>query len=173
MIRTITIIIIFIFVLFPSHAIAQESFVWVAGMEMKIGMKKNEILSKIKNNYRVSKFAPGDAWLIYQKDDKANEAIGQVAFQNDKLVWASSYWGSFSGEATEFSKALYGLFTNLLNSGQRIIKISTESKQSPGISVSSIEFKFQDKVVSIDIWQGKKTKNEVSIQESFHHLKEN
>ncbi len=80
-----------------SVALAEESSLWVGGMNVKIGMPQSEVLRQLQKDYNVSE--PNDRggmWPIL--DRKTNELKGAVTFKAGKVSWVSRSWGSFEGQ---------------------------------------------------------------------------
>ncbi|GAJ09452.1 unnamed protein product [marine sediment metagenome] len=72
--------------LITSPANSQDDFIWVAGMKLKKGLNKKDVMLKLKVNYRLIKSGDEDedSWLIVEKGSKY-KWTGSVTFREDKL----------------------------------------------------------------------------------------
>ena len=157
--------------LITSPANSQDEFIWVAGMKLKKGMTKNYVIPKLKENYKLANFGDKDSWAIVQEEGSKTKFVGQVAFRDDKLIWASRNWGFFSGHnAYDLSEALYGALSNVTEYGSDVAQITTSSQRAPGISSESITITFPQKIITVSVSRGDEVEDGVSIQESFHHI---
>lgn len=92
-----------------------QSPVNIGSTELRLGMQKQDVLSKLANQYQLTKAKLGDDsvvetwWVGTTKDEPLGFA--NVAFTQDKLSFVSKELGAFSG--TEPARALGSFFREL------------------------------------------------------------
>jgi len=140
-----TFIVIFILLLlYPLNTNAVEAdSLFIGGMDIKIGMKKNEVLSKLKEkNYQVTLTQGSndklmEKWLI-SEDPKMATSVGSVTFQNNKVSSVARDWRRFYGaEAISIGRELVGVISKLVEGGNDV-RVFVNDIKEPGISAEVI-----------------------------------
>lgn len=163
---------IFMFILLVVSSALAEERLFVAGMEMKLGMSKDYVLGQLKGKYKLIE-AGKDSWFIHTKEGEGPpyEVLGGVGFKKGQLSWISNDWGSFKGEAaTQFAKELYSALSNIQAESQDVIRVNVSiSFVQPGLRGSEINFVSGNRKVIVILVEGREEKggNQVSIQETL------
>jgi hypothetical protein len=147
-------------------AIAGEQVpsLFVAGVELRLGMPRATVLSKLEGKTLTK--TGTDGWIITEKKGSEFLPVGGIGFKDDKLTWLSRDWGNFDSRdsAIDLSLELFRVFSYLDAKGERIIHISTSTFPTPGMTFKSIEVQSTERKVTIGIVEGKET-GSVGIQE--------
>jgi hypothetical protein len=151
----------------PKMALSEEAHLFLCGIDMRIGMPKQEILNKLRQNYKLEKYPEEDNWRIVQKPGSYWEILGKVNFRHEKLSWASKMWGKNISTATEFGSALFTIFRNLEREGYQVPGVITGTVQQPGVDIEVIEFDFGEKKLTILVSHRGSHGESVTIQETL------
>lgn len=149
---------------FPRLALGSESMI-LAGIEMKIGMSEEQLVTKLKEGYTLSKIGEG-GWIIYVKS--SDKIIGNIGFTDGRLSWISKDWGSsHSDEVISIWKEFFSLLSNLTQSKPAPVLAHTKVFRQPGQTISQIELSYLNngKKISILISESKEYGNSISIEE--------
>jgi hypothetical protein len=99
----------FMFILFMSGKLWAEEGLFVAGVDLKLGMERELVLSRLQSKYKLTELSKDSSFLIV-KEGPPFEVIGGVGFNGGKLNWISKNWGSYYGDtALEFAKELFAV----------------------------------------------------------------
>ncbi len=100
------------FFFFPKMALSEEAHLFLCGIDMRIGMPKQDILNKLRQNYKLEKYPEKDNWRIVQKGGKSLGAaannVNPVSDTDLRLAaqkqeeYLKSQMGTFSGKITVF-----------------------------------------------------------------------
>lgn len=158
----------FVFILFLSGKLWAEEGLFVAGIDLKLGMEKEHVLSTLQSKYKLTEPLK-DTWFIFTKEGSPYELIGQVGFKGGKLNWISKNWGSYPGDTTlEFAKELYSVLSNIQNEANDVLSVSVRrSFSQPGSRGDEINFVSGNRKVIVIIVDGSKSGKQVSIQEDI------
>lgn len=154
-----------LFFFFPKMALSEEAHLFLCGIDMRIGMPKQDILNKLRQNYKLEKYPEKDNWRIVQKGGSGLEILGHVNFRNGKLSWASKTWREDINTATEFGSALFTIFRNLEREGYQVPGVITGTVQQPEVELEVIEFDFGEKKLTIIVSHRGSYGDSVTIQE--------
>lgn len=101
-----------LFFFFPKMALSEEAHLFLCGIDMRIGMPKQDILNKLRQNYKLEKYPEKDNWRIVQKGGKSLGAaannVNPVSDTDLRLAaqkqeeYLKSQMGTFSGKITVF-----------------------------------------------------------------------
>jgi len=162
--------ILLILSVFPPYSVAEDKVLWIDGVNMTLGMKKKIVIDLFNKNHDLKPVGDSDNYIIFKKGlSSPSNVVGQVAFKNEKLAFASQTWGSFSAkESCDLANSLYSAINGILDSGDKALSIKTETKRSPEMTVSTIEFKFKNKVVILSIADGRNVEKGVILQENMN-----
>jgi len=151
----------------PKMALSEEAHLFLCGIDMRIGMPKQEILNKLRQNYKLEKYPEEDNWRIVQKTGSHWEILGKVNFRNEKLSWASKMWGEGISTATEFGSALFTILSNLEREGYQVPSVITGAVRQPGVDIEVIKFDFGEKLLTILVSHRGSHGDSVTIQETL------
>jgi hypothetical protein len=151
----------------PKMALSEEAHLFLCGIDMRIGMPKQEILNKLRQNYKLGKYPEEDNWRIVQKTGSHWEILGKVNFRNEKLSWASKMWGEGISTATEFGSALFTILSNLEREGYQVPSVITGAVRQPGVDIEVIKFDFGEKLLTILVSHRGSHGDSVTIQETL------
>ena len=150
----------------PYNSFAERDSIWVGGMEVKIGMPKTTVLSKIVNNYQITKDELSDTWRILPKE--GGNMVGAIDFRDEKVSSVTKFWGSFSkNEGFEFATNFFNLLSNLKTEGANITSFETFSSKEPKSSLLVIHFFCGAKEVQLYIGEDEKYGRYMQINESL------
>ena len=168
--KKLLVLILLILTIIPSFGIAEDKALWIDGVNLSLGMKKERVFDSFNKNHDLKKVGDSDNYIIYKKDlSSPSNVVGQVAFKSGKLIFASQTWGSFSAkESCDLANSLYSAINGILDSGDKALSIKTETKRSPEMTLSTIEFKFSNKVVIVSIADGRNVVKSVVVQENMN-----
>jgi hypothetical protein len=148
---------------------AQDSVLWIDGIELKLGMPKEQVRKLFSVKHELERVEDSDGWVIVKKGSENNvveNAVGQVAFEGGRLKWASQIWGRFrSADALELGSNLFGALNSIHESGEIIVTAKTSRRRSPKITMNSIELTYKTKKVLITIVEGRNLEKSVVIEE--------
>ena len=162
----ITIVVVALF-FSPKMALSEEAHLFLCGIDMRIGMPKQEILNKLRQNYKLEKYPEKDNWRIAQKTGSYWKILGKVNFRNEKLSWASKIWGEGISTATEFGSALFTILSNLEREGYQVPSVVTGTARQPGVDIEVITFDFGEKKLTIILSHRESHGGSVTIQETL------
>jgi hypothetical protein len=156
-----------LFFFFPKMALSEEAHLSLCGIDMRMGMPKQQILNKLRQNYKLEKYPEKDNWRIVQRMGSHWEILGWVNFRDEKLSWASKMWGEGINTATEFGSALFTILSNLKRGGYQVPAVVTGTVRQPGVDMEVIEFDFGEKKLTIIVSHGGSNGESVTIQETL------
>ena len=158
----------FMFILFMSGKLWAQEGLFVAGVDLKLGMEKEFVLSRLQSKYKLTEQSK-DSWFLIAKEGPPYEVVGGVGFKGGKLNWISKDWGSYHGDTTlEFAKELYSVLSNIQNEANDVLSVSVRrSFSQPGLRGDGINFVSGNRKVIVTIVDGSKSGNQVSIQETI------
>ena len=131
------------FVLIIGHiAKAQEPSIWLAGMEMRLGMPQDVVMKRILENYDLEPFGNvKDNYLIVerQRKDVGDKNPGNIAFAQGRLVFAAKEWYIYNaGSDRQLFDALYAVLSEMERKGETVASIQTTTSKEPGETLESI-----------------------------------
>jgi len=144
---------------------------FLAGVELRVGMPKEPILAKVSKYYELihvpseSTSKKEEAYILTDKNSNHPETMGAILFINDKLFNASKNWKSVYGkDAYDLLTSLFHLFSQLKKEGldKPIIQLSED--YDPQLKVKHVDFIFGVKKVEIIIYD-RNDSYQVTIQE--------
>jgi hypothetical protein len=153
-------------ILLPQFSFASEPTLFLAGVEMKLGMPEVSLIANLQENYKLTKVGE-DGWVIFEKQGPPYKTVGNIGFTKGKLSWISKDWGSYhSDEALDFAKELFSLLSSLADNHPTPALVHPKVKvRRPGLVMSEIELLYPDKTISISIVESKEDGNSISISE--------
>jgi len=107
------------------------------GMSLQLGMPRDAIITKLSENYTVTKFKDaGDDWIVAGKDNPENWE-GHLGFHGGKLTYASRSWTQGDEDKEAFAQALWGVMSHIDSEGQHSCSfVSVRSVTSGQIMLS-------------------------------------
>lgn len=139
----ISLLLFFWILSYPSYSFCSESSLFLAEMEIRLGMDKGSFYQILNDKYELD-----SKGAIYDRTKKGpNSFVGQVMFKNDKVVYVSRKWFGISKEETLFS-----LIHQITQNQTKLAYIGTEIFNSPKIESQTMEILFPPhKIVSFSI----------------------
>ena len=106
------------------------------GIDLRLGMAKDYVISSLAQNYRTQRLNVGDegegksSWLI---EDKSNsqQVEGALSFEHDKLTTITRYWSSTNDSNFGFGSALYRATSNFKDEHRTACLLDSGSKENP------------------------------------------
>ena len=91
----------------PSLCFGQEESLWLAGVTMRIGMPKEEVVGQIRHHgFKLQETEY--TWLVLAARGNPPNILGSVNFENGKLSAVNKTWGNFGGsDALALGNALF------------------------------------------------------------------
>ena len=143
-------IVFFLFSASPVNSIwgIEQPYITLGSATLKLGMSKKEVLKYLdKQEMQLRTTSPNDEefgknsfWVAskYQPQD----ALGQIIFKADKLVFISKYWGSFDDKnAFTFVKSLFSALRNTMKKEDSIASIVTSIYSQPTYESKNIDLR--------------------------------
>jgi len=159
-----------IILLFAGSTSADDATLFVAGMEIRLGMAKEEVFSRLGSGYSFSE--AGKNWY-YIKETMGSKTrlIGGINLQDNKVSSISKWWGTFyAKDALDCAIELHSALRNFQEvSGNQVIVHASETRSTPGLRISEIEFLSGSRKLTVSILEGDKSsgQRQVSIQETL------
>ena len=95
---------------------------------------------------------------------RADDIVGLLAFDKNKVASVSKMWGFFDGnEVAAFGKALASALSGLSEKDRGNATVNLRQIREPGISIEDIDLIFTKKTIHLSI-----TDNGASIQENLY-----
>lgn len=169
--RTLLVATLFLLFSFLSQSTycQQKMSMSVGGVELSLGMKKDEVLKKYEG-FIVTDMQ-NDAWLIRRKNPVNGEFefIGQIQFIKGKLNSAAREWGSSEHEsAVELVGSVYSALSAFTSESGTPAVIQTFTLAEPGFSAKRIVIHVNGRSVTITILSPPKpSQANVSVLESI------
>jgi hypothetical protein len=164
--------------LFACSLYAQSDSIFLNGTELRIGMSKADVLSKLlERNDLVKMKGPGnlDAWCVRAKDDRKTLPCGgdNIQFVEERLVVVARHMGETSTEdAAAMISSLFASLDALRKSGKTDLTFTTQEIESDdhiryrivSFIAGAKEYTFYSQQ---PVGQQPATKSSVSLVESF------
>ena len=148
----------------------QKISMTVGGVELSLGMKKDEVLKKYEG-FIVTDMKMNDAWLIRRKNPVNGEFefIGQIQFIKGKLNSAAREWGSSESEsAVELLGSVYSALSAFTSESGTPAVIQTFTLAEPGFLAKRTVIHVNGRSVTITILSPPKpSQPNVSVLESI------
>jgi hypothetical protein len=167
--KMIMVVSIGVVVFFSSICYADGKSIFLAGVNLRIGMTKDKVFNSIGSPYKVKPIGKNDldSFIITKIDDDKYDSIGMITFTNDKLSWISRDWGSYHNEAHDLGEALYGVLDALIKECGETAIITSQTQRAPGMTFNTINITVGTKTIILLISSGKDAGNSVGIQETI------
>jgi hypothetical protein len=155
-------------VYFPRLSFAKGPGLFMAGIEMELGMPEEALVAKLQERYTLSKMSDR-GWVIFEKKDPPHKIVGNIGFTGGKLSWISKEWGAYyGGETLGLAKDLFSLLSSVSESSPTPVLVQpTVAVRQPGLVISKIDLLYPDRTISIAIVESKNEGNSVSISEAL------
>jgi hypothetical protein len=142
---------------------------FMAGMNMELGMPRSEVMSKLKENYNLQPLEKDpDQFLIFDKRSHVSPFVGNIAFEQDKLSYISRGWGSFEGgEAIKLAKSLASILANLNDEGGTVAVVKSTQRRQPDFIINEISFSVGNKTVDISVAESSQFETTVTLRENI------
>src|SRR5260370_37515308 len=88
----------------PANQPSKKPSIWI-GMQLRLGMSRDDIISKLTANYKLTKVQDTDDWIVAEKQN-AEIWQGYLGFHGTKLTYASRSWTQASEDTFAFAHAL-------------------------------------------------------------------
>jgi hypothetical protein len=146
-------IVIITVVLFSVSTQAQETSMWIADMEVRLGMPELEVTKKLLQHYNLTRLGDNGGYLITSKQrNSSNEydSYGVVSFTNNKLSFASKNWhpDTPSSDAS-LADAIFSVVSEVENRGERVINMRTNTQRGPEFKIEEVIITFAQRQVTV------------------------
>lgn len=153
-------LLLFSFSLLSQSIFCQEKLsMIVGGVELSLGMKRDEVLKQVRDLKLDS--LGNDAWMILQKNLLTDEfeVIGHIQFIRGKLYSVSKDWGKSQNEdAAEVLGSLFSALNSVTSKSGTNAQIQTYEQFQPGVSYKYIVIHVNDRSFTIIIDNDSKLK---------------
>lgn len=114
----------------------------VGGIELRLGMSKAEVLSRIADKGYASGTGDGVNLPILEGHGKgqASSLLGLVSFENNRLTFINRVWTPDNDNGPAIARGLYGVFSDAQRQGRTVCTMSTDSRQSPSADIKEVSF---------------------------------
>jgi hypothetical protein len=156
--------------LIPIVSMCQNRNIIIGGIDVSLGMKKQDVLAK----YDTSRFklleSGDDSWIILPNDANVAKlrSIGVLQFQKGLLYSASRTWNQ--SEKQETTRLFNDLFSALnqttYGDGSKVV-VKTQEMNQPSINHKSIDFYFGNKTITVSLTTGDNVTEQVEISETI------
>jgi len=86
-------------------------------MQLQLGMSRDEVISKLAANYKLTKVqSAGDDWIVAEKQN-AEIWQGYLGFHDAKLTYASRSWTQGDEDTFAFAQALWRAMSEMDREG--------------------------------------------------------
>jgi hypothetical protein len=146
---------------------SKQPSIWI-GMQLQLGMSRDEIISKLAVNYRLTKMqAMGDEWIVAEKQ---NPEIwqGHLGFHDGKLTFASRSWTQGDEDTFAFAQALWRAMSEMDREGHNACTFDVPTTNSPTAEIRYVRFYCGAKKIEMmttDVLNGEGKGRHVSINE--------
>jgi hypothetical protein len=159
-----------IMLILVRSTLAQEPSLWLGGMEMRIGMRQTTVMDSLSKYYDLRQFTRPGSYLIYERkrnEDVEPKTIGQVAFDNGKLIYAVKEWYDAEvGSAMKLVDVLHAVLAQLEQRGERVATIETRTVREPKINMLEVKLVFGKRWITISTHDFKGARN-VKVDETI------
>lgn len=163
-----------LFVAYSSPASCQEN-IFLAGVNLHLGMTKEEISQKLDKNVYTLKALSNDKnsfGIVAKGADAENfEFLGTISFKDNKINFISKRWHySDDSNSNKVGDILFYLLSEEIGkTGESTVKIKTMSSRDVDYELNSIEIILGSKTIVITVTKGdeKKFGNQISFFESL------
>ena len=156
--------------LFTSAVFAEDKQLWIDGVSLSLGMNKEVVIESFSKKHNLLQVEDKDDYVVMKKGESSafNNVVGQIAFKNGKLSFASQTWGRFTTkDSLDMANSLYSSISGILNKGDKILRVKAETKRSPEMTINTIELIFTNKTIILSISDGRNIEKGVIIQENI------
>jgi hypothetical protein len=156
--------------LFLHPAAADEFSLLVAGIEMRLGMPKEPLLTQLRSQYKLTQIGGKDSYFIMEKRGDEYRIVSGVSFQDNKVSLLSRNWGTFYGKsAVGLANELHSAIENLQEAIRQPIVIYLPKTQGvPGQRFTEIKFLSGMRMLTLLIVEG--DDHQISLQEEIEIL---
>jgi hypothetical protein len=138
---------------------------------------KADIERLTPDQFRIEKQSESK-WLIYSRDEYQLRPAAIIEFQHNKLLKQIHFGGAAASsknlDTISFIETFYKLLEILKQKGNETAKVALTSYKIRGVERKIIELRFDDRIISLDVWRDPGDLQSVSVQairpeESFFH----
>jgi hypothetical protein len=146
---------------------SKQPSIWI-GIQVQLGMSRDEVISKLAANYRVTKVqSTGDDWIVA---DKQNAEIwqGHLGFHDGKLTYASRSWTQGNEDTFAFALALWRVMSETDRESHNACSFDVPATNSPNAEIRYVRFFCGGKRIEImitDVFNGEGKGHQASISE--------
>jgi hypothetical protein len=150
-------------------AFAGDNSLWIDGISLSLGMKKEAVVDLFSKKHVLKQLEDKEYYVVMKKGESSDYSpVGQIQFANGQLSWASQTWGRFTTkDSIDLSHSLYAAIDGILGNGGKVLRVKTETRRSPEMTLSTIEFIFPNKTVELSISDGRNVEKTVVLQENL------
>ena len=152
----------------PGMTQQQAEQIEIGGVPLQVGMAKDVALNRItehgltlQKEQSDEKF--GEMLLVIDK----NDVLGQVAFTNSRLSWASRSWDSEDAGAAKLARRFHYLLNSFEKQGNTSCTIVTHEKQSPEWDSNGVEIQCGKRTAMLSVSAYKGQRPEAMLDETI------
>ena len=165
-ILTLIIVSTMIYSAFPGEGRSEEKdTLWLAGIDMKIGMPQIEVMNNLGEHYDLKKLGD-DHWGIFNKPGSPLKLYGEIEFKNGELIRVEKAWGDFyKPDSLELGQTLFSILETY-KGNLALIDTKTTTKD-PDFRGKAFHLVFLDsgRTLTIIIWEAGIIRPSVLIKE--------
>lgn len=154
-----------------AKAQTQQPSLWLAGVEMRLGMTQDEVMRRIPSQF-VVELLPGSSgsYGIRSRERNSNglyEFYGSIGFYNGKLTAANKDW-YVNSERSDYSlaDAIYFVMADVEKRGEALLAMKTTSQRQVEFTSDEVILFFTKRRVTISATEYKGSKS-VQVSEEI------
>jgi len=142
---------------------AQEQSLWLAGMDMRLGMSQETIMKRVLKTCELSPLGDSkDSYMVLERrrGNDRQGILGGVIFKQGKLIYASKEWyDNNEGADYKLADALYSVMTEMEKRGETLLNMQIDNRRGPSFTEASITLNFSKRRVKILLFEYKGSKS--------------
>jgi len=150
----------------PANQPSKQPSIWI-GMQLQLGMSRDDIISKLTANYKLTRVQDTDDWIVAEKQN-AEIWQGYLGFHGAKLAYASRSWTQGGEDTFAFAQALWRAMSEIDREGHNTCSFDVPTTNSPTAEIRYVRFYCGAKKIEImttDVLNGEAKGHHVSISE--------
>lgn len=148
----------------PRSCFAQDQSISISGVTLKIGMSQSAVVEKLMEFAKVEKVQNASRYWIRERNGDTQRVIGNVLFENGRLVVAEKDWyNGYDAKGYETAELLTVILARMEQRGLSVASVSTKIAREPSRTMSRIELRFAGNI-RISIYVTQESGGEKSLQ---------
>jgi hypothetical protein len=149
-----------------TNQASKQPSIWI-GIQLQLGMSRDDIISKLAADYRLTKVQGTDDWIVAEKQH-AEIWQGYLGFHDGKLTYASKSWTQGDEDTFAFAQALWRAMSEMDREGHNVCSFEVPTANSPIAETRYVRFYCGAKkieIITTDVLNGEAKGHHVSISE--------